>query len=175
MEEAGASVPVAGAPAEYSFEAGNIVNAWTKLNEVRRQFQGNAQQSAELGDLLTTQDFNGVRGPDQGEMECFEKLISSGEQPLLRAIFEHNAKEAMRSGDLGNARNVMPGVESLLAFYLTVGDEGSMRFVEGFLTTGPAAQMLQTKYKGRYFTEAGPVVSPALESCVNSAGSAATP
>ncbi len=178
METAGtagaAAAPASrrGKPLEYAYVEGSITKAWQAFVAARGRFEQPAWTSEQVEEHIKTDDLNSARGPELAEIACFEKLIGPEGSPYLRAIFESNAEEAKFSKDVGMAGTFVPGIETLLAYYVTVGEPASIAFLEGLLT-GQIAAIAQTKFNGNYFTFATAPVVKALDECVGATAAAA--
>lgn len=153
-----------GQPLTFEYKPGAISDAWRAFQTVRSRVEQPAPSPEELEKRIQEEDMNGVRGPDLAEIECFEQLIGPEGSPYLRAIFESNAEEVRFSKDIGLAATFAPGLENLLAYFVTVGEPESLAFLEELLT-GQIAQMAQTKFDGNYFTFATKPLVEALETC----------
>lgn len=154
-----------GEPLEFEYEPGAISDAWRAFQRIRARVEQPPVTGDALEERIAMEDLNGVRGPELAEIECFEALIGSGGSPYLRTIFESNAEEVVFSKDIGMARTLAPGIENLLAFYVTVGEPESLAFLEELLT-GRIAQMAQTQFEGNYFTFATDPIIEDLEECL---------
>ncbi|MEK7795205.1 MAG: hypothetical protein AAB353_11780, partial [Candidatus Hydrogenedentota bacterium] len=146
------------------YQPGDILKSWNAFHAARRGF-GPQMSDEEYAKSIAEADLNGGRGPDQKEIECFETMLGSGQGGLLGAIFEANAEETLASKDVGTAPGMLKGVENLLAFYVTLGDEGSMSFLKQFLTNSPATQLMKTKFDGHYLTFGSAAICADLAKC----------
>ena len=146
------------------YQSGDVLKSWNAFHTARRGF-GPKMTDEEYAKSVAEADLNGGRGPDQKEIECFETMLGSGQGGLLGAVFEANAEEALASKDVGTAPGMLKGVENILAFYVTLGDEGSMNFLKEFLTNSPATQLLKTKFDGNYLTFGSAAICADLAQC----------
>lgn len=154
------------------YENGDILEGWKVLHikgeGMKKRFGGDHVEGEELQNLIMVDDFNGVRGPDIEEIKAFESMMSSGDFPLLHVIYNLNLVEFYESRDIGKLGGPFDGVQNLLAFYATVGDEPSIEFLKTFLETPQLSAIFKSKFDGTYYYDGSAAVVKGIEARISS-------